>query len=263
MTWRASRNGLLSIAALVARVIPSPRATRDRRRSELRASIPIRKERCSCSKRRWIALRKPQPSWLMIHGSGDRSWRLVRRHDYPPRLVSKGSMGARRFRRIFRHWVWGHRGVPGTALRGSWLCRPKLRAHRVRHRVYDYTLSGQRICRSFRRETGASISLPDRVRRTCWLISHTCGVARFHLDSGSGCGAFPADSERHEPCDGSCGSARTHRSRGRSDVRVGLGGCYRRPTRRICCRRLERRAVRARRCRSADRDSPTSDKSQT
>ncbi len=42
---RASRSGLLSIAALVARVIPSPRATSDRRRSELSASIAIRSGR--------------------------------------------------------------------------------------------------------------------------------------------------------------------------------------------------------------------------
>jgi len=73
MIRRASRSGLLSIAALVARVIPSPRATSDRRRSELRASMPIRRGRCSCSKRRWIALRKPQPSWLNIQGNGERS----------------------------------------------------------------------------------------------------------------------------------------------------------------------------------------------
>ena len=54
-------------------MIPSPRATSDRRRSELKASMPMRKERCVCSKRRWITLRKPQPSWLKIHGNGDRS----------------------------------------------------------------------------------------------------------------------------------------------------------------------------------------------
>ncbi len=97
----------------------------------------------------------------------------------------------------------------------------------------------------------------------CRLITHPCGVARFRVDSINRRGTFPADSERNEPCNGSCGSARTYRSLGRRDVRMGFGRRCRRPIGRACCRRLERRAVRARRCRRADRDNASGDKSQT
>ncbi len=96
----------------------------------------------------------------------------------------------------------------------------------------------------------------------CWLISHPCGVARFRLDRINSCGAFPADSERNEPCHGSRGSARTYRGLGRSDVRLGLGRRCRRPVGRTCCRPLGRRAVRAWRCRSTDRDRASGHKNQ-
>jgi len=139
----------------------------------------------------WIAAAiLPMLSWCWLHRRGLRSC-LVRQHGDPPRPVP-GQHGCRRFRRILRHRVWV---IAAFLVRASRLLalQPKLRAHRVRHRVHDYTLSGQRICRSFRRQT-VLLSASDRVRRTCRLSSHTSGVARFHLDGGRRCGAFPADS---------------------------------------------------------------------
>jgi MFS family permease len=126
----------------------------------------------------WIAASIiPMLSWVLVASTRPESrvssgGTTIRRALFPKAAWVPGASG------VFSS-IRGHRGVSGAALRGSRLCRPKLCAHRVRHRVHDYTLYGQRICRSFRRETGASVSLPDRVRRTCWLISHTCGVARF------------------------------------------------------------------------------------
>ncbi len=57
--------------------------------------------------------------------------------------------------------VWGHRGVSGATLRGSWLLRAAFRAQRVRRRVHGCTFAGQRTRRSFRGEAGTSVRFPD------------------------------------------------------------------------------------------------------
>ena len=54
--------------------------------------------------------------WL--HRHGPRAC-LVRRHEYPSRPVSKGSVGTRRVGRIRQHWIRNHRCVSGATLRGS------------------------------------------------------------------------------------------------------------------------------------------------
>jgi hypothetical protein len=169
-----------------------------------------------------------------------------------------------------RHSAGSDRSAAGTPLAAP--CRKSycfVRSVRLLRAAYDHgktkipTKRRNVAMKTYQGVIGLTLLLAAIRNQPASFGSHTRGVARFHLDSGSRCRAFPADSERNEPCNGSCRSARTYRSLRRSDVRVGLGRCCRRPAGRACCRRLGRRAVRARRCRSADRDSASGDKSQT
>ncbi len=140
----------------------------------------------------WIAASiVPMLAWVLVASTRPEGRVSSGGANIPPRAVPEGGMAARCIRRILQHRVRDRRGVSGAALRGSRLRRPEFRAYRVRHRVHDRPLPGQRICRSFRREAGIAVGLPDRGRRIGRLVSRPGGVARLRLDGIGGRRDFP------------------------------------------------------------------------
>ena len=202
----------------------------------------------------WVLVASTRPECRVSSGGTN-----IRRALFPRAASVPG-----RFWRIRQHWIWDHRCVSGPRFAALHFAGQNfaLTVFGIAFMITRFLGSGY-ADRFGGRRVLLSAFLIESVGACSAYFFTTCGVARFRLDSINRRRAFPADSERNEPCNGSCGSARTYRSRGCSDIRVGLGGCCRRPTRRACCRHLGRRAVRASRCRSADRDSASGDKSQT